>query len=188
MQFKRWLLITAGIFVFGFVVGLVFSLVKPMDIAQLLSEEMAALERLAGSLRPFTLNMMLFILTQNASALLLSFLLSPVLCLFPVLAVMFNGGLLAFVAVLGARQASVGFILAGLLPHGVFEIPALIIGEAAAIGFGATAVAAVFSPARRKLLIPTLRNNLRYLGLAGALLVPAAAIETFITPLLLGMR
>ncbi|MDD5127122.1 MAG: stage II sporulation protein M [Dehalococcoidales bacterium] len=188
MQFKRWLLIAAGIFVSGFAAGLVFGIINPEGLTAVLSEELAALQRLAGALRPFTFTTVLFILAQNSSTLLLSFLLSPVLCLFPVLALMFNGGLIAFIAVIAARQTSLASVLAGLLPHGIFEIPALIIGEAAAVSFGATAVAALFSAKQRKRLVPALKNSLRYLALAAALLVPAAIIETFITPLLLGIR
>jgi stage II sporulation protein M len=72
-----------------------------------------------------------------------------------------------------------------LLPHGVFEIPAIIIGEAAALSFGAMVIMALFSPKRRSQLLPNLKQNLKYLLLAFILLVPAAIIETFVTPLLL---
>lgn len=188
MRFKWWLVIAAGIFVFGFTVGLIFSLITPEGVGRVLSEELKALESLAAALRPFTITMALAIFAQNVSTLLLSFLLSPVLCILPVLALMFNGALLAFMAVLVTQRVSVGFVLAGLLPHGVFEIPALVIGEAAAISFGVMVIAALFSAKRRKLLIPNLKQNLKYLALAGILLVPAAAIETYVTPLLLGMK
>ena len=84
------------------------------------------------------------------------------------------------------QQESVGLVLAALLPHGVFELPALIIGEAAALSFGTMAIIALISKEKRKLLLPNLKQNLRYLRLACILLVPAAIIETFATPLLIG--
>ncbi|MGE5271976.1 MAG: stage II sporulation protein M, partial [Thiohalocapsa sp.] len=37
-------------------------------------------------------------------------------------------------------EYSVGYLLAGLLPHGIIELPALFIGEAAALGFGSAAM------------------------------------------------
>jgi stage II sporulation protein M len=84
------------------------------------------------------------------------------------------------------EQESVGLLLAGLLPHGIFELPALIIGEAAALSFGSMAIIALISKKRRDQLSPNLKRNLKYLALAFALLLPAAIIETYITPLLLG--
>jgi stage II sporulation protein M len=75
--------------------------------------------------------------------------------------------------------------LAGILPHGIFEIPALILGQAAALSFGAMAITAIFSKEKRERLLPNLRKNLKYLAIALSLLIPAAVIETYITPLLL---
>jgi stage II sporulation protein M len=84
-----------------------------------------------------------------------------------------------------AQEKSIGFVLAGLLPHGVFELPALILGEAAALSFGVAAMLALFKKERRSLLLPNLKQNLIYILIAFALLLPAAIIEAFVTPLLL---
>ena len=84
------------------------------------------------------------------------------------------------------EDASLGFVLAGLLPHGIVELPAFFIGEAAAISIGIMAVIALFKKEKRGLFLPSLRQNLRYLALAAALMLPAAALETYLTPLLLG--
>jgi nitroreductase len=82
-------------------------------------------------------------------------------------------------------RAELAQLLAGILPHGILEIPALIIAQAAAMSFGATVVTAVFKKERRNRILPSFKQNLRWLGLALFLLVPAAIIETFVTPLLL---
>jgi len=83
------------------------------------------------------------------------------------------------------QEKSLGFVLVGLLPHGIFELPALILGQAAALSFGTMAVLALFKTERRNLLLPSLKKNLTYLMIALALLLPAAIIETYVTPLLL---
>jgi uncharacterized membrane protein SpoIIM required for sporulation len=44
---------------------------------------------------------------------------------------------------------------------------------------------ALFGKERRELVLPNLRKNLRYLLVAIALLLPAAIIETYVTPLFL---
>ncbi len=92
---------------------------------------------------------------------------------------------LAVIATAVIQEESIGFVLAGLLPHGVFELPALILGEAAALSFGAVVVVSLFKKEKRSLVLPNLKRNLRYLMLALLLLVLAAIIEAYITPLLL---
>ena len=65
------------------------------------------------------------------------------------------------------------------------ELPALVIGEAAALTFGASVLLAVFRRERRAQLPALMKQSLRYLVIACLLLVPAAIIETWVTPLVL---
>ena len=95
-----------------------------------------------------------------------------------------NGWLISFISVAVVQEESLGVLLAGLLPHGIFELPALIMGEAAALSFGALTIVALVSK-KKDLLLPGLKQNLRYLLIACALLLPAAIIETYVTPLFL---
>jgi len=163
-----------------------FGLATPTTIASLISEDIAALEALSDLLASLPLAFVaIIIFTKNASALLLSFALSPILCLQPILTLTVNGWLLAFVSVIVSQEKSLGFVLAGLLPHGIFELPALIMGGAAALSFGSAVILALFKKERRSLLLPSLKQNLRYLVVALALLIPAAIIETYVSPLLL---
>jgi stage II sporulation protein M len=94
-----------------------------------------------------------------------------------------NGFIISFVSTLVVQKESLGLLLAALLPHGIFELPALIMGEAAALSFGATVLLALISKKRRNRLTSNLRQNLRYLIIAFLLLLPAAIIETYISPL-----
>ncbi|MDP2729340.1 MAG: stage II sporulation protein M [Dehalococcoidales bacterium] len=182
MSFKRWLFIT--ILLFG--TGVALGLSNPTAILSLLSEDIAAIEGFADSLASLPkVYFFIFILIKNVSALVISFVLSPIFCLAPVIALISNGVLLGLVSTLAIEEKSVGYLLAGILPHGVFELPALIVGEAAALNFGAAVLSALFKKEKRKLLLPNLRQNLKYLAVALILLLPAAIIETYITPLFL---
>ncbi len=185
MRYKYWVLIAAGLFVIGLCIGLAVSANMPDTIVSLFSEELAALEELASILGPFQATTAIIIFFKNVSALLFSFVFSPILCLLPIMALVLNGSLISFVSVIVAQEESLALVLAAMLPHGIFEIPALIIGEAAALSFGAATIIAVFSRGRRNQLLPNFKTNLKYLILAFILLVPAAIIETFVTPLLL---
>ena len=181
MSYKKWIFIAISLF--G--IGLVFGLATPTSIIKLLSKDIAALQELSDILVPFKFLTVILILAKNVLSLLLSFVLSPFFCLVPILALTVNGWLLAFASAAVIQEKSIGFVLAGLLPHGIFELPAFIMGEAAALSFGAMAVLVLFKKKRRDLLLPNLKQNLRYLMVALALLVPAAIIETYVTPLLL---
>ena len=185
MRYRSWIFIASGIFVIGLGAGLIISAIMPADIVGFISQELSSLEELSATFGPFQLKTAVFIFFRNASVLLLSFLLSPLLCLIPVMALGFNGLFISFISVIVTRQESLGFLLAGILPHGIFEIPALIMGEAAALSTGVMIIAAAFSKEKRGLLPAKLKQNFKYLVLAFILLVPAAIIETYVTPLLL---
>jgi stage II sporulation protein M len=181
MSYKRWIIIATSLFGAGIILGLV----APANVNNLLLGDITFLEELADFLAPLPKPIVFAVIfINNAITLLLSFIFSPILCLLPILALVSNGWLLALVAAAVVEEKSLGFVLAGLLPHGVIELPALIMGQAAALSFGSAVIIALFRKERRDLL-PSLKKNLRYLLIAVALLLPAAIIETYITPLLL---
>ncbi len=186
MSYKRWLFIAVLLFSTGFGGGLILALVTPTAITGLLTEDIAALEQLIESLKSLPQSaLFVAILVKNVSAILISLALSPFFCLAPVMALIINGGLLGWVSALVIQEKSLGYLLAGLLPHGIFEIPALIMGEAVALSFGTAVILAMFNKEKKQQLLPNLRKSLKYLLIALVLLLPAAIIETYVTPLFL---
>jgi len=182
MSYKRWLIIAS--FLFG--IGVALGLVTPASVVDLLpSEDIAAFEELGRILTPFEASTAIFIFIKNTSVLLISFVLSPILCLVPLLTLIVNGWFLTFVSVMVVQEESLGYVLAGLLPHGIFELPALLLGQAAALSFGIATIRALLKKESKTPLLAILSQNLKYLLVALALLLPAAVIETYITPLLL---
>ena len=178
---KRWLFLAIFLFIFG----LVWGLLTPADAPGLLTEDIAALEGLSDFLLALPqIAVFILIFLKNVVALLVSFALSPFFCLMPVFALVINGGLLGQVSAIVVQEKSLIYLLAGILPHGIIELPALFIGEAAAFSFGTAVILAVFSREKRNLLLPNLKQNTKYLAIAIILLFPAALIETYVTPLL----
>jgi stage II sporulation protein M len=110
---------------------------------------------------------------------------SPFLLAVPVFALVLNGWVIGAISGRVVAEQSLGYLLAGLLPHGVLELPAFFMGQAAAFSFGTAAMLAVFNSERRALLPAALRSNLKYMVIALVLFVPAALIEAFVTPLLI---
>ncbi len=176
----RWYLVIAALLFLG---GLTFGLSLPAS-GGTGNGELGALQQLADFLAGLPpVGMLFFILAKNVSALLFSFALSPLLCIVPILALVLNGALIGLVATPVSSATSVGYFLSAILPHGVIEIPALVIGEAAALSMGVAVMMVPFRTDARSEIGATARRDLKYLGIALALLVPAAIIETFITPL-----
>ena len=186
MSYTRWLLITICLFGIGIVLGLATT---STSAAGLFAKEIAALDKLPDLLAPLPqFSVFMFIFIKNVSAILVSFVLSPFFCLVPAMALIVNGGLIGWVSVSVIQEKSLGYLLAGLLPHGIFELPAFIIGEAAAFSFGTAVILSLFKKEGGNLLRSNLKQNSRYLKIALILLLPAAIIETFITPIRINYR
>jgi stage II sporulation protein M len=182
MRYVWWVVIATALF--G--LGLVWGLSMPSGGGGTLSGELGALEELARFITSLPAwAMFLLILVKNVTAVLFSFVMSPLLLAVPLFALVLNGWVIGAVAGSVIAEESVGYLLRGLLPHGVLELPAFFLGQAAALSFGTAAMQAVFKEERRRQFMNVVRVNLRYLAFALALLVPAAAIEAFVTPLLL---
>jgi len=188
MRYRWWVIIAIALFA----IGVAFGLADPFNIAGLLYDELQGLfglgqvEGLGGFLTPFSFTMFIFIFIKNVITLLFSFGFAPIFCIVPVFTLLLNGWLVGLVSLIIAEQESLGYVLAGLLPHGVVELSALFIGEAAALSLGVMLITALFKKEKRGLLPASLRQNLKYLALAVGLMLPAAAIETYLTPLLIG--
>jgi stage II sporulation protein M len=94
------------------------------------------------------------------------------------------GGVLGLVKALGYSPAHVA--LTGILPHGIFELPALILSSAAVLHIGVALVTPAPHRTLGEVLIEALADWAKVnLGLVLPLLVVAAGVEAWITPVLL---
>ncbi len=96
------------------------------------------------------------------------------------------GGLFGLLQLLGMNPWPL--FLVGVLPHGVFEIPALMLGSAAMLYFGATIVTPQLGKSMGEVIIELLADWMKvFIGVVVPLLALAAVIEAYITPYLLKM-
>ena len=182
-SYKIWLFIATALL--G--AGIAWGLLLPVSTFGAVSEDLAALDEMAGLLSSLPQIAIFFvILLKNISVVVFSLVFSPFFLLIPVLALLINGAVLGLVSLLVTQENSVVFLLSGLVPHGIFEIPAFIMAEAIAFSVGTAVFLSLFSQNKKQQLIPNLRKNFKRLKVVLGLLVVAAAIETWITPLLLG--
>ena len=180
---KKWILISSILFITGLLIGIISpstDIFNSLDYLIDIAGDTAALS---------SFGLFLFYAINNIFKIILSFVFSPFLCILPVLSLITNGWMISNVGyyIVDVQQYSAWFFIMGLLPHGIIEIPALIIGQAAALSLGTMTIAAVFVKEKRPYLFSHLRKNLKYLGLVVLLLILAAVIEAFITPSVLAL-
>lgn len=103
----------------------------------------------------------------------------------PLFFVVFNGFFIGWVTYSLGSSVGLGFVVAGLMPHGVFEIPAILLAMSMGVSLGYAALnslrgaASLWGEARTALGF--------FLTRVLPLLVLAAVIEVTITPLLLSL-
>lgn len=182
---KRAILVAAGLFGIGLVLGL----------AVALTADLTTIEDVMGQLMDTIKNMIseptaARISLQNIRAVLVVSVLSVVtLGIAPVAAVAINGLVIGFVLGFSLRtpELGAGFFLAGVLPHGVIEIPAFLLG----LGMALRLAAVVFSPfpgkTRGESLKQAAGETLSVLALVVPLLLMAATIEATVTPKFLSL-
>lgn len=123
------------------------------------------------------------IFVTNTIKILGTLVLGPIFGIWPLVFVLING--FAIGAVGYIMQNIFGVFLAGVLPHGVFELPALLLGSSLGLALGVRLWTRGFGEG-----LPGIRQELEkafffFFKVVMPLLFFAAAIEVFITPKIL---
>ena len=183
LDFRHSLLITGGAFaaliVLAFAAGLIFPAV-PAQVLTLFSQQMAD----AGVVSESGSISVPALLWNNLRAMVLSVLYGFIPFIYlPALSLGVNALLLGlFAAYFLNNGISILAYLGGILPHGIFELPALVISLACGIYLCSRSNQYVRKNTRG-IMAPTLKNIVRVLALTVLpLLAVAAAVEAYVTP------
>ncbi len=128
------------------------------------------------------------LLMNNWRAMLLTAMYGFIPFLFlPLISLLVNGALLGVVtAAYHANGMSMALLLAGLLPHGIFELPAMVLSIACGVQLCRNMCLLVTSSPRRVPMVELLGDLLRVMVLLVApMTVAAALIECYVTPLVM---
>jgi len=179
---KTAILIFLGSIALGFFGSLFF----PGLIGQLFNSVFSMLEDLGREILveqpPLQGTITLFF--HNLRAVAGSIIFGAALGIFPVIGMVINGALLGVVmGFAAAGRASFLTIVAGILPHGIIEIPALVIGAGAGLYLGWGVFNKRLWPGYKQAGI----NAAKVLLLCAAMLAVAAVIEVNITPLVINL-
>lgn len=169
--------------------GFALGLASPETVNQVLEQFMAMVEDAGimdsvGNISPFGL------LTNNWSAMLLAVVYGFVPFLYlPAISIVSNGLLIGLLAAwYHSSGISMGLYLAGILPHGIFELPALIIAAACGVCLCRNMSRMVTSSPRKIPMVELLSDLLRVLlFLIMPMTVAAAFLEAYVTPVIMAL-
>ncbi len=163
-------IISLGIFCGFVILGFAFPFFFEQQILNFLKRILLKVEGM-NFLKTF-----LFIFFNNLKASFFAIVLGVGAGIFPVITGIANGYLLGFVARYAASKEGI-FVLWRLLPHGIFELPALIIS----VGFGLKIGLEIWKKDSKKILKKNLKESMRFfIFVILPLLVVAAAIESLL--------
>lgn len=134
--------------------------------------------------KPYEFLTVIFLFVKNSVTVGLAFFLSPILLIFPSFVLFLNGFMTGFVA--SSLPLSLAF--KALVPHGIFELSALVLGSAGGLRFGFGAIKKVVRRLRGGdyAVSEDFRKGLKLFILSLVLLFVAAIMETYVTPFVLG--
>lgn len=140
-----------------------------------------------GPLREMKPLYILFVIfLNNAFVSLLSLVLGLALGVLSILFIAFNGYIVGVISNIVAQQKGLLFIVLALLPHGIIELPMVFLSASIGLRLGLQVFSALIG--RPTQIKKEFKEGLQfYFHWILPLLFVAAVIETFITPLILGL-
>jgi len=164
----------------AYLAGIAVGLQAPEQLAEMVIEEAKRLVESIITSNPLELALRIFL--NNARVALIIALLSP-LVVAPGLLVFANGVVLGIALTYAASKLGWAVAMASVLPHGILEIPALLLAAAASTTLGL----AIWRAARGRKKEPwrkTLSSFAKTFAISLALFAAAAFVEAIVTPLL----
>ena len=177
---RKYITAITTVFIISMVIGVIASIRNP-DFSMNYFESFKDSFSWITELNPLAIMAVIFL--NNAVKSLMAFVLGIGLGVIPVVFVAGNGMILGMVADIVFREKGVVFVLAALLPHGIIEIPMILLSA----GMGLKLGQSMYLSLRGERT--DLKNELKqgfgfFMKWVMPLLFLAAVIETFVTPLI----
>jgi len=171
----------------SFVIGFFIGSIEFVNSGVPPSSSLGFLGELARFFKPYTIMTVIFIYLKNALAVFTIWLLGAIFMIPSLWGLGFNGYIIGYTTTFVAVKYSLTFALASTLPHGILEIPAIILAGAAGAELGLSIIQKILSLFRQSShsIKAGLKSSFRFVQVSLILLIPAAIIETYITPLIM---
>lgn len=177
----KYILIVTGIFIISLIAGLIVSLQNlglPANYIEMLKDSLGWIK----TLHP--IGIMLVIFLNNAVKSLLAIVLGAGFGIIPIAFVGGNGVIVGLIANLASKEQGIPYVLAALLPHGIIEIPMILISAGLGLRLGFSMYKS-FRGVKTDMRLELVESLRLFTRIIMPLLFLAAVIETFITPLII---
>ena len=179
---KKCIVFVTAIFVVSVVSGYLYAVLNPYESARVM-QELTAEFGWVESLTPIQILFVIFL--NNAFKSLLVIVLG-ILVIVPIIFIVFNGYILGIVMCESARIEGLIYVAAAILPHGIIELPMILLSAALGTRIGTMVLLRVSGKIPTEEILSTLKWSISYyFRWILPLLFVAAVIETFITPVVL---
>jgi len=179
----KYILIVTGVFIFSLIIGLLLSL-KNLGLSENYLEVLKNSFGWIKTLSPIEIVLLIFL--NNAVKSLFSIVLGAGLGIIPIIFIGGNGIIIGLIVNEVSKEQGIIFVLAALLPHGIIEIPMVLIS--AGLGFRLGYSIYVSMKGEKRDMRYELTESLHvFMKIIMPLLFVAAVIETFVTPLVVSM-
>jgi stage II sporulation protein M len=176
---RKYIFIMTGIFIISILAGMLASLKDPgltENYLDVLKESLGWIK----DLHPVAIMIVIFL--NNAFKSLLAIVLGAGFGIIPVIFIGGNGLLLGLITNQVSREQGTLFLLAAILPHGIMEIPMVLISSGLGFRLGYLMYSSILG--KKTDMNFELRQSLRiFMRIVVPLLFVAAVIETFVTPM-----
>ncbi|NLM53027.1 MAG: stage II sporulation protein M [Firmicutes bacterium] len=185
---RSWLLLAVFFFLGGFILTY-FSLSQDPEFLNMIEEIFqTVLAELGNETREISpLQMSFFYFIRNVSAVLYVSFLGIILGIPSLFSAIANGSVLGLVTFHLAQQgkATIPYLIAGIVPHGMFELPAFFLSVALGLKLGYHVIFPLPNMSRAHTLRRIFAEMILSLPYLLVLLAIAALIEAFVTPVFL---
>ena len=188
-QYRKWFVASLLIFMGSLLFFKMLTFVYYEEVFQFFSLFFDDLEQLAEDVfsGPSRWRGVRILFANNLRASLMM-LLGGILLIFPLFGLVVNGGIVGVVSTLIATEGTLGlfgFYVVGILPHGIFEIPAILLSGAIGLKISKELLSPPRGATRKHRLKKNYQAALWSLPVIILLLAIAAVVEVFVTPWLM---
>lgn len=175
----KYILIVTGIFIVSLITGLLLSL-QDVGLPENYLEDLRESFGWIKDLSPIGIVLVIFL--NNAIKSLFAIVLGAGFGIIPIVFVGGNGLIIGLIAREVSKEQGITYVLAALVPHGIIEIPMILISAGLGLRLGFLMYLSLKGEKKdmRSELIESLRLFIRVIM---PLLFVSAVIETFVTPL-----
>lgn len=183
-RLRRYVIFSVALFVCSAIAGSLTIIFRP-EVAFQLQE---LLKQFVGMFHGMTrLELAIAIFLNNSVKTLLAVFLGPLVAIVPVIFLLINGAILGAVIPMAIVSKGLWSSVMTILPHGIFELPALFLGTSVGIKLGLHPILRLAGKADSSLISEFNKGIRLYLTIVVPLLLFAALIEAFVTPMVAGV-